>query len=343
MTRQIPKSVLMLMACTWAATVAIAQDDRSPVDTGTIIGTVLDVNGNTVPKASVLLQGNAPDDRRAVVTHDNGFFKLDNLNPGTPYRVIISAQGFASWTSNDVMLRPGQFFMLPGITLRVATAQVTVNVVPSEQLALEQLQAEEKQRILGFIPNFYVVYDRNAVALSSKQKFHLAFKALIDPATFAGFGLNAGLDHLAEYPNYELGAEGYMQRVGATFIGGYTTILVGDAALPSLLHQDPRYFYQGRGTKMSRLLHALSSPLFTRGDNGRRQVNFSDIGGDLVSGALANAYYPAKDRGPGLMLNSVVTGAAMRMVDSVMQEFVLHKITSRHSKNGGSSDHVDGQ
>src|SRR5262249_3110192 len=150
----------------------------------------------------------------------------------------------------------------------------------------------------------------------------------------------AGLDHLAEYPSYASGEKGYLQRLGATFADGYTSILVGDAVLPSLLHQDPRYFFQGTGTKRSRLLHALASPLFTRRDNGHRQINYSDIAGDVASGALANAYYPAKDRGPGLVLNRVLSGAVMRAIDAVSQEFILHKITSRHDKEDKSPDNA---
>ena len=48
--------------------------------------------------------------------------------------------------------------------------------------------------------------------------------------------------------------------------------MIGGAILPSLLHQDPRYFYQGSGTKKSRALHALrtySSPEETTGARSR--------------------------------------------------------------------------
>jgi hypothetical protein len=78
--------------------------------------------------------------------------------------------------------------------------------------------------------------------------------------------------------------------------------MIGGAILPSLLHQDPRYFYQGTGTKKSRALHALSNSFVCKGDNGRRQPNYSSIGGDLASAAISNAYYPASNRGVGLHL-----------------------------------------
>ena len=103
----------------------------------------------------------------------------------------------------------------------------------------------------------------------------------------------AGIDQAADTPNYVQGAKGYGERLGATYTDGFTDILIGGAVLPSLLHQDPRYFYQGTGTKKSRILHALSSPFICKGDNGRWQPNYSSVGGDLASGAISNAYYPA--------------------------------------------------
>jgi len=197
---------------------------------------------------------------------------------------------------------------------------------------VQQVKVEEQQRIAGLIPNFYVVYDQQAAPITSKLKFHLAMKLLTDPVTMAGFGLNAAIYQMTGYPSYRQGAKGYGQRLGATFAGGYTNILVGDAMLPSLLHQDVRYFYQGKGTTKSRLLHALSSAFVIRGDDGHRQFNFSGIGGNLASGAIANAYYPEKDRGAKLVLSGALIGAGGRMANAVVQEFVMRKFTSRHAK-----------
>jgi hypothetical protein len=267
-----------------------------------------------------------------MAAQENGFFRFDSVKAGIPYHLSVSAPGFASWTSNEIMVAPGQYLALTGINLRVAPVRVTVNVVPSEVLAVEQVKAQEQQRIAGIIPNFYVVYEKNAVPLTPKLKFHLALRFLVDPVTNVGFGLNAGIYQATGYPSWGQGAKGFGQRLGATYVGGYTDILVGDAVLPSLLHQDPRYFFQGTGTTKSRLLHALSSPFVVKGDNGRRQINFSGIGGNLASGAIANAYYPDKDRGAKLVVRSALIGAGGRMANAVVQEFLLHKFTSRHAK-----------
>jgi hypothetical protein len=108
--------------------------------------------------------------------------------------------------------------------------------------------------------------------------------------------------------------------------------MIGGAVLPALLHQDPRYFYQGTGTNKSRLLHALSAPLICRGDNGKLQANYSSVGGDLASAALSNVYYPASNRGTGLVFEGLMITTAERMLNTVMQEFVLHKFMPKANK-----------
>ncbi len=322
--------VLALFIC--ATIVSVAQQiSEPPPETGTIVGTVLDVNGGAVPNAKIIAETSAPAGAQRATTEENGSFKIEGIKPGMPYRIIVSADKFATWTSPDIVLQAGQYFILTGIELRIATVESVVTVVPTEQLALEQVRAAEKQRIGGILPNFYVVYEPSAAPLSTKLKFHLAIKILTDPVTIAGFGFNAAIYQMTDYPSYRQGALGYAERLGATFAGGYTKVLVGDAILPSLLHQDPRYFRQGTGTTKSRLLHALSSPFITKGDNGGRQFNYSSIGGDLVSGAIANAYYPAKDRGAWRVFSSALIGAGGRMALGVVQEFVFHKPKSKRA------------
>ncbi len=334
MKLQLPQCLWAFVICFCSATTSAAQQISAPEpQPGTIVGTVVDVTGGVVPGATIVLQSQTQEGERRAVTLDNGFFRLDGVKPATPYHLIVSAAGFAQWTSDSIVLTAGQYFILTGINLHVASVQFTVNVVPTEELAVQQLKSEEQQRIVGVIPNFYVAYDQNASPLTSKMKFQLATKFLTDPVTTAGFALNAATYQAGSYPSYEQGAKGYGQRLGATFAGGYTNILVGDAILPSILHQDPRYFYQGTGTTKSRLLHALSNPFVTRGDDGHREINFSDIGGDLASGAIANAYYPNKDRGANLVLSSALIGAGGRAANALFQEFVLRKFTSRHSKD----------
>ena len=326
------KSVFRTVSCAFvfvlsAVTLNLAVEaSLQHSQTATVIGTVLDVTGATVPHAHVVLQG--LKEPRIFITAENGFFEFDKVEAGTPLRVEVSAPELQSWSSNEIVLQPGQSFIVTDISLGVANVVTAVSAATPEEVAIEQVKAQEHQRVLGVIPNFYVTYEPDAAPLTSRLKFQLAIKALTDPVTIAGFATNAAIYQAADYPGYTQGAAGYGKRLGATFAGGYSKILLGDAVFPSLFHQDPRYFYQGTGSTKSRLLHALSTPIFTRGDDGRREINYSNLLGDLCSGALANAYYPSQDRGAGLVVRSAAIGIGGRMAFGLIQEFVLHKWTT---------------
>jgi hypothetical protein len=172
-----------------------------------------------------------------------------------------------------------------------------------------------------------VTYGRHPVPLTPKLKFQLALRAATDPVTFLGTAFVAGMGQAADKFDFQQGAKGYFQRFGASYTNGFTDIMIGGAILPSILHQDPRYFYQGTGTTKSRILHALSYPFICRGDNGHLQPNYSSLGGYLASGAIANAYYPASNRGPGLVLNTALVDIGASMANGLLQEFVLRKLT----------------
>ena len=330
MSFRIRNSACLIVFVLSAVALGLSQQAPPPShQTAVISGTVLDATGNTVQHATVVLQ--EPQNHRTITTGSDGFFQFQDVKPGVPVHIDVSALEFKNWSSSEITLQPGQAILVKDVTLAVAPVETTVTVVPPELVAEEQVKIQEQQRVLGVIPNFYVTYDRQPAPMTSKLKFQLAFKALTDPVTIAGFGLNAAIYQAAGYPSYQQGAAGYGQRLGATFAGGYSKIIIGDAILPSLLHQDPRYFYQGTGSTKSRLLHALGCAFITRGDNGKREINWSDLGGDLASGAIANAYYPSSDRGAGLVARSALIGAGGRMAFGVVQEFVLRKWTS-HSK-----------
>jgi hypothetical protein len=298
-------------------------------ETGHITGTVTDVNNDTLSGATVALQGPSLKVPRTVLSDDNGFFEFDQLDPGT-YRVTITGKEFANWTSPDFTVHPGQYLILENTKLRVAEAMTTVNVLDSpEEVATEQVKIEEKQRIFGMIPNFYVVYDPNPVPLTTKLKFQLAVKSSTDVVTILGIAVLAAMNQAGNTPDYVQGWKGYGERFGAAAADSFSDIMIGGAILPSLLHQDPRYYYQGTGTNKSRTLHALSSPFVCKGDNGRLQPNYSSIGGDLGSAALSNAYYPASNRGAQLVFENLFLSTGERMVSSIMQEFVLHRLTPK--------------
>ncbi|HUO59125.1 MAG TPA: carboxypeptidase-like regulatory domain-containing protein [Candidatus Acidoferrales bacterium] len=322
--------LLFFTAFLFAAIPALAQSDsKSDPSKATVMGTVTDANDAVVAGANVVVTGATPADRRTAVTNATGFFEFTGLQPGGPYTVTVSAKGFADW-STQVTLEPGRVLIITGAQLNIEQARTTVNVgYVAEEIATEQVKLQEQQRIFGIIPNFYVVYDQDAVPMTAKLKFKLALKVASDPITFAGITFLAGIYQAADIPNYQQGAAGYGQRVGAIAADGFSDIMIGGAILPSLLHQDPRYYYQGTGTKKSRALHAISSPFVCKGDNGQRQPNYSSIGGDLASSAISNLYYPSSNRTVGTYFGNFALTTAQRVASALVQEFVLSRFTKR--------------
>ncbi len=319
--------LLILTAMAIAAPLA-AQDTSAPKpETGHITGTVTDVNGDILAGAAVVLQGPGLKDPQKFLSDDHGFFEFKQLDPGT-YQVTITAPDFADWASPDLVLNSGQYLILTDTKLQIAQVTTSVSVVYTpEEVAIEQVKIEETQRVFGVIPNFYVVYDSDPAPLTTKLKFHLALKTSTDAFTVLGVGALAGINQAGGTPGYVQGAKGYGERFGAAAADGFSDIMIGGAILPSLLRQDPRYYYQGTGTNNSRILHALSSPFICRGNNGRLQPNYSSVGGDLGSSALSNLYYPASDRGARLVFQNFFISTGERMLSSLVQEFILSRVT----------------
>jgi hypothetical protein len=309
---------------------ASAQSSEAPIiKTGSILGTVVDSKNDTIPNATVVLH-KPVGDPLTVVTMDDGSFAFHDVTPGIAYQITVAAEGFSEWDSS-VTVEPGQEKTLTDVTLHILAVQRAVTVIySSKEIAAQQLKAEEHQRVLGFIPNIYVTYEPHPEPLTTKMKFHLAYKGLTHPTFFAFEALWAGVEQATDMTDYRLGARGYGERFGASLASGVSEGLFANAILPSLLHQDPRYFYQGTDTKWSRARHAILAPFVCKGDNGTLQPNYSQWGGSLISASLSNAYYPGSDRGAGLVFRNFGTSMGLHVVLGLAQEFVLDKLTSKH-------------
>jgi hypothetical protein len=193
-----------------------------------------------------------------------------------------------------------------------------------KDVADEQLKAQEKQRILGFLPSFNVSYlNDSAVSLTWKQKYKLAFTSAIDPYQFGLAAFVAGISQArgSDY-GYGGGIGGYAKRFGSSYADAFNGAMIGNAILPSLLHQDPRYFRRGYGSKTKRTVHALVSAVWCKHDNSDRwEPNYSNVFGNIAAGGISNLYAPQDERGWG----NTFEGAALVTVEgglgSILQEF----------------------
>ena len=301
----------------------------------TLRGTVLDTNGGVVAGATVTLRSAASAQERVATSDSNGFFSFAAVPPGS-YHMTITAKGFANWVGTDLRMQAGQDKDLPIVALPLAATTTNVQVTVSQhQLAAEQVGAQEKQRVLGIVPNFYTSFVWNAAPMSPGQKFQLASRSLIDPLTFVGAAGVAGLEQWRNnFPGYGQGAAGYGKRLGAAYADRALSSLLGDALLPTVLHQDPRYFFKGTGSQSSRVLYAVTRTVITRGDNGRQQPNYSNVLGDFAAAGLGNLYHPAGDRGVGTTVDNALISIGFSALDGLFRELLAPGITTGRPAGG---------
>lgn len=299
--------------------------------TGRISGTVVDATGAVVVGARVTLSRADQFLNPEVLSGSDGQYSFANVAPGA-FQIRIAAAGFVTQTSSGI-LHSGEVYIAPrNVLVPAVHAEVQVAGSPAE-IAEEQIKVQEKQRVLGFVPNFYVSYIPDAVPLNPKQKFELAWKTTIDPVTFVINATFAGIQQAdGRLSGYGQGAQGYAKIFGATYADSVTSTFIGAAILPSLLKQDPRYFYKGSGSKRSRILYAVSRSVIVKGDNQQWQPNYSGILGSFASAGISNLYYSKSDRSPGRTFQSAVIRIAATAAVNVIQEFIARKLTPHATK-----------
>jgi Carboxypeptidase regulatory-like domain len=312
-------------AATTQAPANAVSDHATTASSGGVSGTVVDKDQAVVPNATITLTSGAFESQ--LSTAGDGSFAFINV-PAGPFALTVSSSGFATQTKSGV-LQPGENFVLPAVQLVVATI-IEVNVTKTrEEIAQEQVHVQEQQRIFGVFPNFYVSYVPDAVPLNTRQKVQLGWKSVIDPVSFGMVGVIAGIEQATNaYSGFGQGAQGYAKRYGAAYADMVSGTFIGSVILPSVLKQDPRYFYKGTGTRKSRFFYALANAVICKGDNGHWQPNYSNVLGSLAAGGLSNLYYPASNRnGVGLTFANAFIGIAAGGMGNVIEEFFLRDFT----------------
>lgn len=323
MARKTPPAILVFL---WlAGQWAMAQS------TAWIKGTVTDSFGAPIMGAVVTAKG-ADGNTRTTVTDIEGAFKISSLTLGN-YSVKICAAGRSDWTASNVRASatPESNPLLVVLLWRL-TDTVTATLSQKE-LAANQVKQESKQRVLGIIPNYYVNYDKNPAPLSPKQKFHLSWKMLEDPTTIAAAGITAGIQQeMNSYHQWGQGAEGYGKRFGAAYATAATNLLITSALAESLLHQDPRYFYSGQGTKGQRAKYAVECAFRVKGDNGKWQPPYAGVMGTIATAEIANLYYPGSRTQYTLLGRGLMFHFAGLIGLNLAQEFLAKKLTHNRPK-----------
>jgi hypothetical protein len=271
--------------------------------------------------------------------------------------LLVSSSPLASQESgsNLVVATAGPLPDAPTLQVEVALAEAPAQTQDSSsslqspvpptaqetqrQKADEQIKKQEHQRVLGIVPAFNTTYVNDAVSLTAGQKIKLAFRSTTDPFAFAAAFLVAGYhETMDEDSGFGWGVEGYGKRAGAAYLDAFDGNIIGNGILPALLHQDPRYFRLGHGTTRHRLLYAVATSFICKHDNtGKWEPNYSNISGNIISGALSNYYYPSSDSGAGQTISNGVVVTVEGTLGSIFQEFwpdVSRKVLHKDPTNG---------
>ncbi|MFN7993684.1 MAG: hypothetical protein U0Q18_08795 [Bryobacteraceae bacterium] len=150
------------------------------------------------------------------------------------------------------------------------------------------------KRVFGVFPN-YRTADGNQpfVPITARQKFAIGLKDSFDWPVYPVAGAFAALYQLEDQnPSFGQGMKGYGKRYITSLGDQITGNLMTESLMPSLLHEDPRYFRRGSGSTGSRIGYAVTRILVTRTDSGGRTFNFAEVGGNAIATAISNAYYP---------------------------------------------------
>jgi len=195
----------------------MAQSAPPATQPGRIRGVVVDKDGAAIPNVLVTLTPPGSVRASQTTSSNDGTFVFANVAPG-PFQLSFASTGFALQHSSGV-LQPGEDQLMPQVTLAIGSTEEDVKVtVTPEEIATDQVHVEEKQRLMGVIPNFYVTYDQHPAPLTTRLKFELAWKSTIDPVSFGIVGIIAGFEQADNtFAGYGQGAQGYGKRFGAGF------------------------------------------------------------------------------------------------------------------------------
>src|SRR5215469_8796822 len=290
---------------------------------GRVSGIIEDEQGALIPGAQVVLVAEGASHRST--SGSDGRFCFEDVPAGS-FTVTASEQGMVDGVREGT-LAVAQVMELEPMMLRVG-AVMSVTAVTQEQMADIQVRQEETQRIGGILPNYYVVYDANPQPMTKKLKFQMGWRSVVDPANVGFVAIVAGFGQAGnQFPGYGQGVSGYGKRFGAGMADATVGTLLTGSVLPVVFRQDPRYFYRGSGSRVSRTWYALKTTVVCKGDNGRWQPAYANVLGSFGAGAVSGLYYPGGERGGMLVVENGLSALAFDGFANVMQEFVLRRMT----------------
>jgi hypothetical protein len=224
----------------------------------------------------------------------------------------------------------------PADTSSQAQPKPGENSANNNDPAIQQQKKPENDRIFWALPNYLTVENSKQIPpLTTGQKFKLVALGTFDPVEFPYVGVLAGIDQAEnDDPSYRQGFKGYAKRYGAAYADTTVENFMVGAVLPSLLHQDPRYFQLGKGGFWHRAGYAALRIVVTRTDSGKNQFNYSELVGSAAAAAISVTYHPAHDRTVSNAVNIWVTQLWGDALAFEIKEFWPDIKRKLHKKSG---------
>jgi hypothetical protein len=230
--------------------------------------------------------------------------------------------------ASKVTLTPGPLSRLQETQEKTNPSQTAQQQPPQQQSAQQQTPAQQSDtshdRLFWALPNFLTVENaENVPPLTAGQKFKVVARGVFDPMEFVLVGFVAGLGQASDSdPAYGQGAQGYARRYGTAYGDNAIENFMAYAVLPSVMHQDPRYYQLGHGGFRKRTIHAISRVVITRSDSGQTQFNYSEILGAGSAAAISTyAYHPQSERSFGNVATVWVTQMGWDAATYMVKEF----------------------
>lgn len=196
-------------------------------------------------------------------------------------------------------------------------------VLPPSDPSRPNDDGKQSKRILGIFPNYRAVSANTQLSpLSLKNKFWLATQDSFDYSSFVTAGILSGVSQARNsYPEFGSGGKAfgryYWHAVADQAVGNYMT----EAIVPTLTHEDPRYYTLGHGGFFKRTGYAVSRLLITRTDSGGRTLNISEIVGNGAGAGISDTYYPSRERTWTKTGQKWLTQIALDGVFNILKEF----------------------
>jgi uncharacterized membrane protein len=209
-----------------------------------------------------------------------------------------------------------------------ATQGANLPDAPTPQVPAQQTEQGGKAQlkhsieVLGKRSIFFPELAHERRPLTPKQKLQLAVDETIAPSRFMGSAFTAGIGQARDsLHDYGQGWEGYGKRYGSSVASNASSHLFGTALIPSLTHEDPRYFVKLFGSPKSRILFAMSRVVVTRTDDGRPTFNWSNVMGGLMAESLATSYLPENERTAAKVFTRFGVRIGFGALDNVVKEY----------------------